>query len=397
MLEGFKKRILDRKNIRLIRKSNFFDEKFYTTNNPKVFGDPCTHYYRYGWKEGYDPSVDFNVNKYLNSYLDVKDKCMEPLYHYLQYGKKENRKIYKSCGKMSFDDVFQKIYNYAYSFNIYYCEDKKRVNLFIDEVNKDTDELIRVMIKYCKKSPYTLRIVCDNLHELNVPEDVDVINYNSSNYLEVNFNDIYICSSWKYVFALLNTTAFYGNVYYYVRDIDSLVPTSLICCDDRVTLLVTDPNILKPIQKVRYEFESHHMDLLKLGEENYLYCDFGDAFTEGVEALNQLFLEQVLDMEKWKIFIFHDQDFVFHLDCGLCVESTRAFTTDCTLLIAAKDEEEEDMACITYERILEDYSFQYVNIHNNLFFKELDKDSPVPIKKNDFKLIEAIKKMKGDE
>lgn len=391
MLDGIKTRIQNRKNIRLIRKSRFFDELFYTTNNPKVFGDPCAHYYHYGWLEGYDPSVDFNGNKYLSNYLDVADTKMNPLLHYLKYGEKENRRIEKSSGVMSIEDVCKRLYHRSISYNLFYCEDKKRVNVFIDEIDKYTEELLRIVTKYCKKFPYSLRIICDNLHELNVDDDVEVINYNSSNYLEVSLDDRYICSSWKYVSALLNTNAFYGNVFYYLREIDDLFHTSFVCCDDRVTCLVTDPNILKPIQKIYYQFEWNKIPL-KIEEENYLYCDFGDSFIEGIEWINQLFLQSILDMDQWKVFILSDQDFVFHFDCGLCVQSTKSIPVKVSLMIQLNSQE-ENYPCISFQKISEEHSSHYINIKNNLLFQELNKENVVKAKKDEsfLQLVEKIK------
>ena len=45
----------DKENIELIRKSKYFDEKYYRLENPTLKGDPCRHYYYYGWKEGKSP------------------------------------------------------------------------------------------------------------------------------------------------------------------------------------------------------------------------------------------------------------------------------------------------------------------------------------------------------
>lgn len=51
------------------------------------------HFIRYGWKEGRNPSDYFNTNYYLNLYEDVRALGMNPLVHYLLYGKKEGRDI----------------------------------------------------------------------------------------------------------------------------------------------------------------------------------------------------------------------------------------------------------------------------------------------------------------
>ena len=86
-----KKKYNDRINIELIRKSDFFSKKYYLLENPDVKMDPAKHYYYYGYKEGRSPSYDFSNDTYLRMYKDVKNSNINPLVHYLKYGKKENR------------------------------------------------------------------------------------------------------------------------------------------------------------------------------------------------------------------------------------------------------------------------------------------------------------------
>ena len=75
----------DEENIELIRKSKYFNEKYYLLECPKVKGDPCRHYYYYGWKDGKSPSFEFSNNFYLKNYKDVEDAGINPLLHYLKF------------------------------------------------------------------------------------------------------------------------------------------------------------------------------------------------------------------------------------------------------------------------------------------------------------------------
>lgn len=78
-----------------------FDPHFYLLANPDVAAavpkgtDPATfafpHYETYGWKEGRDPSTQFDTHQYLAHYTDVAAAHMDPLQHYLDYGAWENR------------------------------------------------------------------------------------------------------------------------------------------------------------------------------------------------------------------------------------------------------------------------------------------------------------------
>ena len=47
---------VDKENIKLIRNSKYFDDKYYRLENPSVKGDACSQYYYYGWKDGKSPS-----------------------------------------------------------------------------------------------------------------------------------------------------------------------------------------------------------------------------------------------------------------------------------------------------------------------------------------------------
>lgn len=72
-----------------------FNDRFYLNTYPDVLQagmNPLFHYCKYGWKEGRNPSSEFNTTFYLNSNPDVKKSGMNPLFHYLVYGIKEQRK-----------------------------------------------------------------------------------------------------------------------------------------------------------------------------------------------------------------------------------------------------------------------------------------------------------------
>lgn len=80
-------------NKNIIQRPILFDEEWYKkTYNIKE--NAREHYYQKGYILGYNPSPDFNTNAYLNAYPDVKAAKMNPLDHYIRYGKKEGRKIF---------------------------------------------------------------------------------------------------------------------------------------------------------------------------------------------------------------------------------------------------------------------------------------------------------------
>ena len=83
--------IIYKKELRAIRNSRYFDEKYYYFLRPDVFNSPkdaALHYLLYGWNERVNPSIYFNTAEYLNAYSDVN---FNPLLHYEWFGKNENR------------------------------------------------------------------------------------------------------------------------------------------------------------------------------------------------------------------------------------------------------------------------------------------------------------------
>ena len=70
-----------------------FDEKYYNSQfssqeQPK---DPVCHYCEHGWRNGLNPSADFNGSIYLANNPDILAAGINPLEHYLLYGKKDGR------------------------------------------------------------------------------------------------------------------------------------------------------------------------------------------------------------------------------------------------------------------------------------------------------------------
>lgn len=85
-----KNRNIDDENLRLIRNSDYFDEKFYRKKFLKGERvDPAWHYLNVGWKKNFDPSPYFSSNLYLVYHPDVRKACLCPLLHFELYGKKE--------------------------------------------------------------------------------------------------------------------------------------------------------------------------------------------------------------------------------------------------------------------------------------------------------------------
>jgi GT2 family glycosyltransferase/glycosyltransferase involved in cell wall biosynthesis len=82
--------------VRTLRKSPLFDENYYIGNRPDILQAGIgaeAHYILYGASEGANPSAAFNSFGYLDLYSDVKAQGLNPLWHYIKWGKAEQRRI----------------------------------------------------------------------------------------------------------------------------------------------------------------------------------------------------------------------------------------------------------------------------------------------------------------
>lgn len=101
-----KRKYNEKRQIEIIRHSSLFDEKWYLTQNPDVAAQKkemsaAEHYFKYGWKEGRNPSKDFDGNAYLFNNNDVYQSAINPLIHYETCGFKERRKVIASINTTS--------------------------------------------------------------------------------------------------------------------------------------------------------------------------------------------------------------------------------------------------------------------------------------------------------
>jgi glycosyltransferase involved in cell wall biosynthesis len=101
----------------------YFDPSFYLEqiNSIGIYTEePWEHYLNVGWKLGYSPSSNFNIDQYWNANPDIFFAKVEPIKHWVQFGKNENRsfkispwepiEIQESL-KQNFDAVFYTNFN----------------------------------------------------------------------------------------------------------------------------------------------------------------------------------------------------------------------------------------------------------------------------------------------
>ncbi|MFS8083618.1 MAG: glycoside hydrolase family 99-like domain-containing protein, partial [Ginsengibacter sp.] len=81
--------------VETIRNSGLFDETFYRSMYPDLQPPPrdlIRHYCEYGWREGRNPSVDFDTCFYLATYSDICNAGINPFLHYVAAGASEMRR-----------------------------------------------------------------------------------------------------------------------------------------------------------------------------------------------------------------------------------------------------------------------------------------------------------------
>lgn len=101
----------------------FFDPSFYL-DQIHLIGihteEPWEHYLNVGWKMGYSPSSQFNIDQYWNANPDIFEAKVEPLEHWVRFGKSENRSFkispwgsteIQEILKQNFDSVFYVNFN----------------------------------------------------------------------------------------------------------------------------------------------------------------------------------------------------------------------------------------------------------------------------------------------
>lgn len=81
--------------IELIKHTSWFDADWYLAAYPDVSSldmCPASHFARYGWRMGRNPSAAFHTRGYQKQNPDVTVSGVNPLIHYLQHGEKESRR-----------------------------------------------------------------------------------------------------------------------------------------------------------------------------------------------------------------------------------------------------------------------------------------------------------------
>ncbi|WP_421193352.1 glycosyltransferase [Aeromonas enteropelogenes] len=95
--------------IKDIINSGLFDTEYYMSMYPDfnlVSEDCIRHYCEIGWRQGLNPSDDFDTNTYLESYNDIKNAGLNPFWHYVVAGREESRQATPDSNNKYEDDIY---------------------------------------------------------------------------------------------------------------------------------------------------------------------------------------------------------------------------------------------------------------------------------------------------
>ena len=222
---------------------------------------------------------------------------------------------------------YSTISTYPYFYKTYINADYiDRINLFFDKLDTDVYKLKNLflfIINHCNKFNYNLRIIYNvadlqifneflKKNNLTLPHGTTFLNLKKENYLEISLNESYVCTSWKNAKRLINTATINSTIFFYLDDLneytnEELFKISNICYNNNVVVLNDDLDKLKKIKKYCYDYDIN-IDKKMNNENKILCCDFGDMVIEGIEILDYLFLNNILDINIWEINIISQQN-----------------------------------------------------------------------------------------
>ena len=313
----------DRNNIKLLKKSDLFDQEYYLSQNPNIKMSAEKHYYYYGYKEGLSPSYKFSNDYYLNTHKDVQASGMNPLIHYLRYGKAENRKIQKDNGT-SVKGLYYKLFNYYYSINIYLKESENNYyNLFFDSINGNISNYINIInysINYCKIYNYKLRIIYSNsdldylkklLNKYHIDNsNISFLYLKEDNYLFVSSNDKFMCVSYKCVFALLNSSILKKNIYYYIIHSGQTIKEKYWiskACNNPNVICISDRDVYIDNYSIEYKWVSDYVS-------KDIYFQTDDFLLSGIIWFNKALNEKIISNINFNIVCNRKVSFHFDVD-----------------------------------------------------------------------------------
>ena len=139
-----------KKAYNMILHSDLFDEEFYKDNFYSSDEDLLMHYLFEGYKEDFDPSLNFNTLRYYYAYPNVKKSNLNPLVHYVLWGKNENKTIFPSS-ILEKQNIIEENKKYLHNYEF---DEEPLVSIII--LNRNGRENLEILFKdFAEKTNYS--------------------------------------------------------------------------------------------------------------------------------------------------------------------------------------------------------------------------------------------------
>ena len=294
-------KIIDLRNMYLIKKSGYFDDKYYKLEYPEVHGNRLKHYYYEGWKKGYNPSDKFDNDYYLSHNTDVGSAGINPLLHYIVSGSNEGRRIMKVNGT-KISTIYSILNHHKYSY-VPYLENssQKRITIFYNNED-DFDNLLEI-IQQCNKNYILVRIIYNiidfnkfyqfvNEKHIN-KSNIQLMKWSSNYYLNVCIDEKIVCFNYLILNSLLNTPYINTPIYYFVNKSNIKNATQNMWLsyyiEKKKVILISNKELMinkyeliiqknmeeikKDTIKIGFQFNEISIEMLKHYQEYFMYKD----------------------------------------------------------------------------------------------------------------------------
>lgn len=368
MIRKIIKKRNDIKNLKMIEESGYFDEQYYLMNNQdvkKAGANPLKHYYYNGWKEGRNPNENFNNNKYIEYFGDIKEN---PIIHYLKYKDNYPDFVVPYAEKLSASKLIEHYFMESKPLKTKTISNMKnhRLNIVYNGFDKScffggkATALILAVI-FCEKYSYDLRIISQDpeanifydflkLFNLDFNSKIEFFSIDSGMYLNVGEKDDFLCTMWSNADGVLNTPNITGKIFYIMQEVETFFydhgDNALRCFNtlssDRIIPIVNSKllydyliqNGYDNVKKNGIYFEpAFSKELLKPSKNsfakkkkyNFLYyarpSHQRNIFYFGLEVINEALKQGILNPEEWTIYVVGDNSVPsFQFDVDVKVE-----------------------------------------------------------------------------
>ena len=161
---GWFSRKFPRRVYRTIDRSPLFDSNYYRFHHLRGTArlrDPLWHFVNSGWKKGFSPSEEFDSSYYTMKNDDVRVAQLNPLFHFLEYGKGERRLPLRSALEAQ-QEVTPEASPLRYFITP--AGGQRRVSLLLDTATRANEafpigSILRLAAQYAMSRKATLRIL----------------------------------------------------------------------------------------------------------------------------------------------------------------------------------------------------------------------------------------------